>query len=180
MNPSSEPAVPLPCPGGLWPQLGFTEPHVAPLQLVLPVLKGPQPCLAAGHHAQRVSGQEQILGKQTCSCHTKHAAETCTQPKIVLAISLCPSLCRPPVLPPGWVVGGSASGGSAHLRAAGRGQRGHRSLSLLHPPPEKAPGAQGGIARAADPHSPWRCRPAMHRLPRRSPCPSLHLGLKYL
>lgn len=132
-------------------------------------------------------GREQILRNQICSCHTKRGAETCTQPETVLAISVRPSLCRPhrgtprpaSVLPRGglWGAQPHEAAHTSGLRERGAGPP-HR-LSRRHPQPEKPPG-QEGIARAAVPHSPWRCRPAMHRLPRRSPCPSLHLGLKYL
>lgn len=91
------------------------------------------------------------------------------------------------ILPP--CCPGAGSGGLSlprHRAPLGCGERGvgpPRRWSQPAPLPPSAretPGCRRASPGAAARHSPWRCCPAMHRLPRRSPFPSLHLGLKYL
>lgn len=137
----------------------------------------------------------QIPGDKPCSCHAKHGAGPCIQPEAASLPSLgspCVFLCAfpttgPPVWPP--CCPGAGGGGLSLLRhhaPPGCGEKGagpprQQSLPAPLPPSDRErPRCREASPRAAARHSPWCCRLAMHRLPRRSPFPALHLGLKYL
>lgn len=96
-------------------------------------------------HAERVSGQDQILGNQSCPWHTSMVPGPAPSLRSSLP-SLRVPLCAIPTAVPPVLPRGGLWGAQPHLWAAGRGEQGHHSLAPPSAGEERPPG-QAGIAR---------------------------------